>query len=78
MAYHDGADFSAYDRDQDDDSATNCATEYYGAFWYKNCFKFNPNGKYSSLGSTDEENMGQTDWNTYQPAQTWTMMYKRA
>lgn len=77
MAYHNGAEFSTYDRDQDTDSAVNCPEEYHGAFWYKDCYKFNPNGNYGSSGANKEEDMAQSDWTTYESAQSWKMMFKQ-
>ena len=45
MAYQNGAQFSTRDRDHDT-SLRNCATIYGGAWWYKQCFRSNLNGKY--------------------------------
>ena len=38
MAYHNGMRFSTYDRDNDMDVYGNCAGQYWGAFWFNNCF----------------------------------------
>ncbi|XP_043120175.1 microfibril-associated glycoprotein 4-like [Puntigrus tetrazona] len=45
MSFHDGQKFSTFDKDQDSDNV-NCARQYLGAFWYKNCYGTNPNGVY--------------------------------
>ncbi|XP_060580116.1 angiopoietin-related protein 7-like [Ruditapes philippinarum] len=45
LEYHNGAMFSTYDRDQDE-SSSNCAENWHGAWWYKSCHHSNLNGKY--------------------------------
>ncbi|XP_019857844.1 PREDICTED: ryncolin-1-like [Amphimedon queenslandica] len=45
LSYHNGAEFSTKDQDNDDSSG-NCATSYDGAWWYKNCHLSNLNGLY--------------------------------
>ena len=46
MAYVNGMKFSTFDKDQDKDGKNNCASLFYGAFWYNNCHRANPNGVY--------------------------------
>ena len=41
-----GLQFSTIDRDNDQKSSMNCAQEYSGAWWYKNCHQANINGLY--------------------------------
>lgn len=45
MNYHNGMNFSTFDRDQDTVS-DNCAKTFLGAFWYGACYHANPNGIY--------------------------------
>jgi len=51
LSYSNYANFSTYDRDNDEDSNTNCASSYRGGWWYKgsSCFQGKLNGDaYSS------------------------------
>ncbi|XP_005113499.1 ficolin-2-like, partial [Aplysia californica] len=50
MAYHNGAEFSTKDRDNDESSTHNCAKAHHGAWWYKNCHYVNPNGLWGPSG----------------------------
>ena len=45
MAYHNGHSFSTRDRDNDIRGSENCAEVSGGAWWYKNCYRANLNGK---------------------------------
>jgi len=74
-AYHSGQQFTAKDADHDSYASSNCATDYYGGFWYNECFKYNPTGLYS--GDSTTGNMAQTDFNTYQDEMSWKMMFRR-
>ena len=49
LKYHNNMAFSTKDRDNDQ-SSSNCAVSYTGAWWYKSCHYSNLNGKY--LGKT--------------------------
>lgn len=44
MAYHNGMEFSTYDKDDDKDVA--CAARYEGGWWYNECHHTNPTGQY--------------------------------
>ncbi|XP_030634822.1 microfibril-associated glycoprotein 4-like [Chanos chanos] len=45
LTYHNGSKFSTFDVDQDASDA-DCARRFLGAFWYRDCHYFNPNGVY--------------------------------
>jgi len=42
--YHNGMQFTTYDRDNDQQSGGNCAVQNGGGFWYNNCGKCFVNG----------------------------------
>lgn len=78
MAYHDGMAFSTYDMDNDKYHGANCSTEFHGAFWYNDCFKYNANGRYDEYGDGEKEDMTQTDFTMYEAERTWKMMFRRS
>ena len=47
LSYHNNAPFSTRDKDNDQ-SSMNCAYTYDGAWWYKECYLSNLNGKYTT------------------------------
>ncbi|XP_071790265.1 ficolin-2-like [Asterias amurensis] len=53
LSYHHNNMFSTYDYDGDN-SGSNCASTYHGAWWYNSCHNSNLNGKYVVGGSTGE------------------------
>ena len=48
LTYHNGMQFSTKDRDNDEYSGVNCASDRHGAWWYKDCGLSNLNGLYRS------------------------------
>ena len=53
LTFHSGQMFSTYDQDHDSLSI-NCAKTYRGAWWHKNCYHSNLNGRYLAGGVSDE------------------------
>nr|AOW69401.1 ficolin-like protein 2 [Anthopleura buddemeieri] len=51
-ASHNGIPFSTKDRDNDQRTSYNCAIQFKGAWWFKECYRVHLNGKY--LGDTTE------------------------
>ena len=54
LSYHNGIPFSTKDRNNDQNGGF-CATRCHGAWWYKDCFQSNLNGKYYVKGSDLKE-----------------------
>lgn len=52
MEPQNGCKFSTKEKDSDYDYTINCAAEYKGAWWYKNCHSSNLNGLYLSGNHT--------------------------
>ena len=46
LAYHNNMTFTTKDRDNDWKRNSNCAVNFTGAWWYKNCLHSNLNGQY--------------------------------
>ncbi|XP_053387863.1 uncharacterized protein LOC123542214 [Mercenaria mercenaria] len=49
--FHNGMNFTTYDHDADPSKTRNCAVSFHGAWWYRNCFNANLNGKYLTPGT---------------------------
>ena len=47
LAFHNGANFSTYDQDNDIVDGVHCAAHYKGAWWMYACFASSLNGPYS-------------------------------
>uniref|UniRef100_H2YMB9 Tenascin-R n=1 Tax=Ciona savignyi TaxID=51511 RepID=H2YMB9_CIOSA len=47
LSYHYGMKFTTYDSDNDE-ATRNCAKEYKGAWWFKNCHRSSLNGQYGN------------------------------
>ena len=48
MAFHNGVHFSTYDQDNDKWNDNSCAYTYQGGWWFKNCYRTNPNGPHNT------------------------------
>ncbi|XP_017124554.1 ficolin-2 [Drosophila elegans] len=57
LKYHLNQPFSTFDRDHDN-STTNCAARFKGAWWYKDCLSSNLNGAYLGGNYTDPDLLG--------------------
>ena len=44
MAYHNNTAFSTFDADNDAVRGENCAVQWHGAWWYRDCHSVNLNG----------------------------------
>ena len=52
MSYNNGTKFSAHNKDNDNNSNTNCAVIEKGAWWYKSCSYSSLNAYYSKTSAT--------------------------
>ncbi|KAL9702986.1 hypothetical protein quinque_006504 [Culex quinquefasciatus] len=59
--FHLGMKFSTFDADNDI-STSNCASSWFGAWWYRNCHQSNLNGRY--MQGFNHTGM---DWRTFRP-----------
>lgn len=63
LSEHNSMKFTTYDKDQDL-LDKNCAQQYLGGFWYKQCHTTNPNGMYAPNGAIAYENV-HVIWRTW-------------
>ncbi|XP_064614099.1 fibrinogen C domain-containing protein 1-like [Liolophura sinensis] len=61
LAWHNGLEFSTYDRDKDYNKV-NCAASYHGAWWYHGCHNSNLNGLYVHVKEKSQENTSSVTW----------------
>ncbi|TTF41818.1 Tenascin [Bagarius yarrelli] len=59
MRYHNGCPFSTKDKDPSNNNVQ-CAKEYMGGWWYKNCYKANLNGVYATFSK--DQGVVWIDW----------------
>ncbi|CAH1170160.1 unnamed protein product [Phaedon cochleariae] len=64
LEYHRGSKFTTKDFDQDN-YVENCAVKYGGAWWFRNCFESNLNGKYINVPLTSVTAHEGLDWHTF-------------
>ncbi|XP_071953800.1 fibrinogen-like protein A [Antedon mediterranea] len=77
MAFHNGQQFTTYDRDNDKRGSRNCAEQFKGAWWYYSCYHSNLNGLYLTPGT--HNNTGINWEKTFDRGlKTTVMMVKRA
>ena len=51
--FHNGMNFTTYDRDNDHWRGANCASSFGGGWWHNHCRSFDLNGRYSSSKGSD-------------------------
>ena len=75
LGWHNGAPFSIIDNDNDDYDV-NCATNYIGAWWYKNCHASNLNAY--NYGTSDPtpyaRGIVRVTFSTYKQTLKWDIM----
>ncbi|CAB3990904.1 Hypothetical predicted protein, partial [Paramuricea clavata] len=79
LAYHNGMNFTTYDRDNDQYS-NNCAVSFEGAWWYNICHRSNLNGRrYLKAGDTSGRGISWYYWNNdYRSIKTTEMKIRPA
>ena len=69
LDYHNGREFSTYDRDNDGSLDIDCAVTRQGAWWYRlhhdGCYKSNLNGKYGRGGHEIITGLAWESWKNY-------------
>ena len=54
LSYHNGSMFSTWDQEN---ASYHCSQRFHGAWWYKNCYMSNLNGKYIDPGVYNDISM---------------------
>ena len=62
LSYHNNAQFTTKDRDNDAWLSVNCAERHHEAFWYKHCAWANLNGEYLRNGAINLTGVVWYDW----------------
>ncbi|XP_046861286.1 techylectin-5B-like [Xenia sp. Carnegie-2017] len=65
LSYHKGMAFTTKDSDNDKYRGGNCATNYKGAWWYKDCYDSNLNGHYYSGNQKKYKGVNWYHWKVY-------------
>lgn len=65
LSYHAGMQFTTRDADHDLSVNKNCAKFHRGAWWYRNCFRSNLNGRYRDPSKKHPDGIIWAFWRGY-------------